>query len=58
MSNVTVDQWVEMFREIGLTEKDMRRWHSIFEQKHPQGHQSFLKWLGLDDARIKEIRNI
>jgi len=52
-----VAQWVDMFREIGLSEQDMKKWHSLFEQRHPDGHQSFLEWLGLDQARIKEIRS-
>lgn len=55
-THVTVDQWVEMFQEIGLTEADMMKWHGAFERRHPDGHQSFLEWLGLPAARIQEIR--
>lgn len=54
--NVTVDQWVEMFRAIGLQEQDMHKWHAEFERRHPSGHESFLKWLGLPAERIEEIR--
>lgn len=56
MGHVTVAQWKEMFREVGLSEGDMERWHRLFEVKHPQGHQSFLEWLGLDAGQIKAVR--
>jgi hypothetical protein len=35
----------------------MRKWHTLFEQKYPEGHQSFLEWLGVEEKRIKEIRS-
>lgn len=54
--HVTVEQWVEMFRAIGLGEDEMHKWHAVFEQRFPEGHQEFLKWLGLPEDRIAEIR--
>jgi hypothetical protein len=54
--HVNVDQWVEMFRAIGLEEEGMHRWHGVFEKRFPHGHQSFLEWLGLPEDRIAEIR--
>jgi hypothetical protein len=57
MGNVTVEQWTNLFREIGLSEEKMMEWHRLFEKKYPEGHQSFLEWLGLDAARIKAIRS-
>ena len=56
MAAMTTDAWKGMFREIGLSEDDMNRWHQIFEQNYPEAHQSFLKWLNLDDHTIKQIR--
>ncbi len=56
MSRVTKEQWAEMFREIGLADEDMSKWHRLFENKHPDGHESFLKWLGLDPESIHRIR--
>ena len=35
-------QWVELFREIGLDEGQMRRWHAAFEQRYPDSHAEFL----------------
>ncbi len=58
MGKVTVEQWVELFREIGLKEADMQKWHRLFEAKNPEGHQSFLEWLGLDEQRIRDIRRM
>ncbi|MEM7357044.1 MAG: hypothetical protein AAF657_39890 [Acidobacteriota bacterium] len=55
-ANVTVDQWTDMFRAIGLTDPDMHKWHAEFERRHPEGHQGFLEWLQLPEARITQIR--
>jgi hypothetical protein len=55
-TTVSVDQWVDMFRAIGLKDEDMHAWHREFERRHPDGHQGFLEWLGLAPDRIAEIR--
>ncbi len=54
--SVGKDQWVAMFREIGLDDATMKKWHQIFEKRHPDGHQGFLEWLGLPVADIERIR--
>lgn len=56
MGKVTVDQWKSLFRELGLSDADMTKWHRLFEEKYPEGHQSFLEWLGLDAKLIRSIR--
>ena len=53
---VTVSDWVEMFRAVGLTEGQMHQWHQEFERRHPEGHQGFLEWLHLPAHRIADIR--
>jgi hypothetical protein len=53
---VTVDEWVKRLRAIGLDDAAMRNWHSMFESENPEGHQSFLEWLGLPAEKIAEIR--
>lgn len=55
-NHVTKDEWVAMFREAGLDEDTMMKWHRVFEARHPLAHQGFLEWLGLDRAQIDEIR--
>jgi len=55
-AHVTVDQWVEMFRAIGLTKDQMHRWHEEFERRHAEGHQGFLEWLQLPAEEIAEVR--
>lgn len=57
MNNFSVTEWVALFKEIGLTDAQMHKWHQLFEQRYPEVHQSFLQWLGLSAERIKEIRN-
>ena len=55
-SKMTVKEFAQMFREVGLDEAAMHKWHALFEQRHPDGHKSFLEWLGLDAAQIERIR--
>ena len=53
---VKVDEWVTRFRAIGLDDGAMQTWHRLFEKENPEGHQSFLEWLGLPAEKIGEIR--
>lgn len=55
---VTINEWIERFRVIGLDEATMQNWHKLFEKENPEGHQSFLEWLGLSPERIAEIRHM
>lgn len=56
MKHINVEQWVELFRLVGLDDDAMKKWHHLFEEKHPEGHQSFLEWLGLSPSDIERIR--
>ena len=51
-----VNDWVAIFREIGLDEPTMHRWHAIFEGRAPEAHQSFLEWLHVPAQEIERIR--
>ena len=55
-NNVSKDDWVAMFQEIGLDDETMMKWHSLFEARHPEGHEDFLKWLGISSDEISKIR--
>jgi hypothetical protein len=50
------DQWVELFRKIGLSDTTMEKWHRSFEAEHPSAHESFLQWLKLSSEEVKAIR--
>ena len=54
--HVNVNEWVAMFQEIGLDQAKRKQWHKLFETRHPDGHQSFLEWLGLPPKEIDRIR--
>lgn len=54
--NVNKEEWVAMYRDIGLGRRKMKQWHKILESRHPDGHQSFLEWLGIPSKEIDEIR--
>jgi hypothetical protein len=60
MSSEVMDKekWVLLFKEIGLDEATMVRWHKEFETRYPDGHQSFLEWLNIDEHEIRQIRNM
>jgi hypothetical protein len=55
-NKVKLEEWVKRFRAIGLDEKAMGNWHRLFETENPEGHQSFLEWLGLSAQEAREIR--
>ena len=55
-AQVSVEEWVARFKAIGLDQAAMEKWHRLFEQENPAGHQSFLEWLGLPANKIGEIR--
>ncbi len=50
------EKWVLLFREIGLDEATMVKWHQVFETRYPNEHQSFLEWLEIPKAEISSIR--
>jgi hypothetical protein len=58
MSNEDMDKekWVLLFREIGLDEATMVKWHQAFETRYPAQHQSFLEWLRIPGNEISQIR--
>lgn len=54
---VSKDEWVAMFRDIGLSEAQMSRWHHLFETRHPEAHGAFLASLGISVDEIARIRD-
>jgi len=50
------ERWSAIMRAAGMSDKDMRNWHSEFETREPMAHQEFLESLNLDDAEIRTIR--
>lgn len=54
--NVNKALWVSLFREIGLDDASMTKWHQRFEKMNPEGHLEFLQWLNIPDDEIAEIR--
>jgi hypothetical protein len=57
-NHVNKEQWVELFRAIGMQDETMARWHREFEERNPKGHQEFLEWLNIPDEETSEIRAI
>lgn len=60
MSNQAMnkDKWIELFRTIGLSDDQMKRWHHEFEAKYPNEHQQFLEWLQIPNEDIASIRSL
>lgn len=53
---INKEDWVAMFRETGLDDTQMSRWHQVFERRHPEAHQAFLEHLGIAQEEIAQIR--
>jgi hypothetical protein len=43
---VTKQEWIALFKDTGLSDAMMKKWHHLFERRHPEGHQDFLRWIG------------
>lgn len=56
--NMSKDDWVSLFRDVGLSDAQMQQWHRVFEAKHPDDHQGFLEWLDIPQNEIKAIRSM
>jgi hypothetical protein len=54
--HVSKEEWVAMYREIGLDDSKMDQWHRLFESRHPDGHQGFLEWLGMPLKEVDRVR--
>jgi MerR family transcriptional regulator, thiopeptide resistance regulator len=50
------ETWTGMFRAIGMSDQEMRRWHANFETTMPEAHADFLHSLGLGQEEIQRIR--
>jgi len=55
-TGINKEKWVALFREIGLDDSTMIKWHQAFEVRHPAEHQSFLQWLGLPADEVRRLR--
>ncbi|MGI8741344.1 MAG: MerR family transcriptional regulator [Bryobacteraceae bacterium] len=54
--SMTKEKWVSIMKAAGLTEHDMRRWHTEFERAAPEDHQHFLESLHIGPDEIHRIR--
>lgn len=54
--SLSKETWTAMFRAIGMSDDDMRQWHTNFERNMPDAHADFLHSLGLDSDEIRRIR--
>jgi len=56
MGKINKEQWIQIFRETGLSDRQMENWHKAFEKNSPEGHQEFLEFLNIPKEEIKAIR--
>ena len=56
-NQLNVNEWVALFEAAGVDKARREQWHKLFETRHPEGHQAFLEWLGVEPQKIKEIRS-
>lgn len=55
-AHINKEEWIGLFRETGLDDEMMLKWHKLFESRHPEAHENFLVWLGLPRDEVKAIR--
>ena len=53
---VNKEDWIAMFRDIGISDEAMMKWHHLFETRNPESHRDFLTWLGIPADEIDKIR--
>lgn len=56
MKTITKEQFAALLNEAGITDAQKHRLHALFETRHPQAHEAFLRWLGLPADDIHTIR--
>ncbi len=55
-NSMNKENWVSLFRAIGLDDAAMLKWHQEFEKGFPNDHQAFLEWLSIPAEEIIRIR--
>ncbi len=50
------DPFEDLFKEKGLEDAAMHRWHVVFERQNPEGHKAFLLSLGLSEEEVGRIQ--
>jgi hypothetical protein len=55
-THMTKQDWIALFRDAGVDDATMHRWHVAFEARWPAAHQAFLEWLRLPSTEIDHIR--
>lgn len=55
---MTKEKIVEIFKECGITDEQMKNFHKLFETKYPADHKSFLEWLNIPADEINKIRGM
>jgi hypothetical protein len=48
--------WVDLLRRAGFDEPEMTRWHVEFELDDPEGHDGFLRGIGLSMEERDALR--
>jgi DNA-binding transcriptional MerR regulator len=56
VSAIDKEAWVRILRVSGLSDEDMEVWHTQFERDAPAAHHAFLRWLGIAEEEILQIR--
>lgn len=51
------ETWTSLLAASGLSEQDMKRWHSEFERRSPENHRRFLELLSIPKEEIQSIRS-
>ena len=50
-------RWIKMFKDSGMNEVNMLKWHEEFEANAPEAHQDFLESLGIAPGEMERMRS-
>lgn len=56
MTTLTKKEFLALLDAAGLTPEQRDRFHTAFEQRHPEAHEAFLRWLQVPPADIAQVR--
>ena len=57
MRSITKDQFIRILTDAGIGESQTHKIHALFEERHPDAHEAFLRWLGIGDRECSKIRD-
>lgn len=53
---INKNQFVALLRDSGINDAQMDALHRLFEKRHPEAHEAFLRALQFDENAVQQVR--